>query len=190
MTLDPLSLATVFDGWEGHQVAVVNAVKALTPAQLAWRPAANQRSVGEVARHIAFGRLTWFFRMHPLGGDELMARIAYWHTDPDGGRHVVEDAYPISEDAAELVRWLDLSWAMIASSLSEWRVPDLAVTYRHTYQGQAYAVSRQWTIYRILAHDLHHGGQLAFLLGLQGVEVPELGDMGGHLTFPPLAEPE
>jgi hypothetical protein len=29
---------------------------------------------------------------------------------------------------------------------------------------------------------------LATTLGLQGIELPELGDMGGHLTFPPLAE--
>ncbi len=190
MTTETQSLTTVFDGWDGHQVAVVNAVKGLTPAQLGWRPAANQRSAGELARHIAFGRMTWFFRMHPPGGDELMARIAHWHTDRDGGRHVVEDAYPITEDPAELVRWLALSWGMIGRTLSEWTVAGLAATYRHTYQGVAYAVSRQWTIYRILAHDLHHGGQLAYVLGLQGLEVPELGDMGGHLTSPPLAEAE
>jgi hypothetical protein len=30
-----------------------------------------------------------------------------------------------------------------------------------------YLVSRQWTLWRILSHDLHHGGQLALLLGLQ-----------------------
>lgn len=33
-----------------------------------------------------------------------------------------------------------------------------------------------------MSHDLHHGGQLALMLGLQGIDVPELGDKGGHLT--------
>lgn len=47
-------------------------------------------------------------------------------------------------------------------------------------------LSRQWTIWRIMAHDLHHGGQLAILLGIQGIEIPELGDLGGHLTEPPV----
>lgn len=28
----------------------------------------------------------------------------------------------------------------------------------------------------------HHGGQIAILLGTQGIEIPELGDLGGHLT--------
>jgi len=27
------------------------------------------------------------------------------------------------------------------------------------------------------------------MLGMQGVEIPELGSLGGHLTVPPLAEP-
>jgi hypothetical protein len=39
-----------------------------------------------------------------------------------------------------------------------------------------------------LAHDLHHGGELALMLGMQGIAVPELGDLGGHLTVSPLAE--
>ena len=188
MPMNNHPLQTIFDGWDGHQVAVVNSVRGLTPAQLAWRPAEGQRSAGEIARHIAFGRLTWFFRMHPPGGDELKAQITQWHTDRDGNQHVVEDAYAITEDAAELVRWLEASWAMIQRTLNEWTVEDLATTYHHTYQGVKYAVSHQWTIYRILAHDLHHGGQLATTLGLQGIELEELGAMGGHLTFPPLAE--
>jgi hypothetical protein len=73
--------------------------------------------------------------MHPPGGDELMARIDHWHTDPDGGRHVVEGRLPICDDAAELSALAGLGWAMIARTLREWRVPtrrDLP----HTYQGQ------------------------------------------------------
>jgi hypothetical protein len=37
---------------------------------------------------------------------------------------------------------------------------------------------------------LHHGGQVALMLGLQGVEAPELGDKGGHLTPWSLTEPD
>jgi hypothetical protein len=51
-------------------------------------------------------------------------------------------------------------------------------------------VSRQWTIWRILTHDVHHGGQLALMLGTQGIPVFELGDLFGHITLPPLAEPQ
>jgi uncharacterized damage-inducible protein DinB len=183
-----LPLSTLFDGWDGLQTSVVNAIAPLTPAQLAWRPAPDQHSAGELARHIALGRLTWFFRMQPPGSAELMSTIEHWHTDRDGGRHVIEDAYPITEQPGELVRWLQSSWAMIARTLNEWTAADLLRTYPHTNQGVAYAVSYQWTIYRIFTHDHHHGGQLATTLGLQGIALPDLGDNFGHLTFPPLAK--
>ncbi len=188
MTTDTQPLQTIFEGWDGHQAALVSSVQGLTPAQLAWRPAPDQRSVGEIVRHIAFGRLTWFFRMQPPGGAELMGQITEWHTDRDGGRHVVEDAYPITEQPAELVRWLEAGWAMIERTLKAWSVADLVRPFRHVYQGQTYAIPRQWVVYRILAHDLHHGGQLATTLGLQGIALPDLGDNGGHLTLPPLAD--
>ena len=41
----------------------------------------------------------------------------------------------------------------------------------------------------ILSHDLHHGGELVMLLGIQGINVPELGDLGGHIIEPSSAEP-
>ena len=78
---------------------------------------------------------------------------------------------------------------MIETTLKTWDVADLATTYCHTWNGQTYAVSRQWTIYRILTHDIHHGGQLALMLGMQGIEAFELGDLFGHITLPPLADP-
>jgi hypothetical protein len=52
-----------------------------------------------------------------------------------------------------------------------------------------YLVSWQWTIWRILAHNLHHGGEISLELGMQGIQIPELGDQGGHLTELPLADP-
>jgi uncharacterized damage-inducible protein DinB len=77
---------------------------------------------------------------------------------------------------------------MIADTLNQWTTADLTRTYRHEYGGQAYAVSYQWTIWRILTHDVHHGGELALTLGQQGIALPELGDLFGHLTMPPMAE--
>ena len=76
---------------------------------------------------------------------------------------------------------------MIDQTLSSWTTVDLSRTYPHTYFENTYRVTYQWTIWRILAHDLHHGGELGLMLGMQGISVPELGDLGGHLTEPPLA---
>jgi hypothetical protein len=48
-----------------------------------------------------------------------------------------------------------------------------------------YAVSRQWTIWRVMFHNVNHGGELAILLGLRGIGIPDLGDQCGHLTEQP-----
>ncbi|NIR64788.1 MAG: hypothetical protein GWN61_11305, partial [candidate division Zixibacteria bacterium] len=106
----------------------------------------------------------------------------------DGNRHIVENAIPIAENATDLVKWLKLSWGMIERTLHEWKVDDLFKTYNYKWNGRVYANSHQWTIYRILTHDVHHGGQIALMLGMQGIEVFELGDLFGHITLPPLAE--
>jgi len=182
------SLKMIFEGWDGYQQSIVNAVAPLNREQLVWQPSPEHRSVGDLVRHIALGRLSWFMRMDAPGSKRLVEKIAVWRTDNDGNRYIVEDGIDIAEQADTLVSWLESSWEMIDQTLSAWTVVDLSKTYRHVYYGQAYAVSRQWTVFRILAHDIHHGGELSLMLGLQGIEAPELSALGGHIISPPLAE--
>lgn len=182
------SLADIFDGWNGHQTSLVHAIAPLTREQLIWRPTPGLSSVGELARHISLGRLTWFRRMDAPGSAELANQIDAWEKDSDGNFHIVEGAVPIAEQADQLVHWLEITWQMIGATLASWNVADLTKTYRHTWNGDTYAVSRQWTIWRILSHDIHHGGQVSLLLGMQGIKAFELGDWFGHITLPPLAD--
>ena len=183
-----IPLASIFDGWNGYQTSLVNAIAPLTREQLLWQPAASSRSIGETARHISRGRVSWFSRMDAPGSQELVDRIEQWETDRDGNRDVVESSIAITDNADELVHWLEATWQMIHKTLTTWTIADLAQTYRHTWNGQTYAVSRQWTIWRILSHDIHHGGELSLLLGLQGIEAFELSDLFGHIILPPLAD--
>ena len=62
------TLAHLFAGWEGYNQSILSALAPLSAEQLAFRPAANLRSVGELARHIAFGRITWWARMNAPAG--------------------------------------------------------------------------------------------------------------------------
>lgn len=171
---DAASLKLVYEGWDGYQTSLVRAVAPLTREQLLWRPAPGLRSVGEVAEHIATGRVDWFQRMDAPGSVELARQV------PSVGS--------LAEDAAALVLWLEATWKMVEATLATWTVADLPKTYRHTYWGKTYAVSRQWTIWRILSHDMHHGGQLSAMLAAQGIEPSDLTALGGHLTEPPLAD--
>lgn len=176
MSVQPAPLAYVLQGWGDTQTSLVRAVAPLTREQLGWKPGPRLRSAGDIAAHISRGRLGWFERMSAPGSRELAEQAAGWAPDEEAGG-----------DAAELVRRLEATWKMIEQTLEAWTVADLAQTYQQPYQGRTYAVSRQWTLWRILAHDLHHGGELALTLGLQGIRVFELGDLGGHIRLPPLA---
>ena len=176
-------LKTVFDGWDGYHRSIVNAIAPRTREELLWRPAPDLRSVGELAAHIALGRLDWFQRMNAPGSAQLAEKIANGRGPGDAIRET-----DIAESASALVHWLEITWGMIEKTLSQWTVADLAKTYPHTYWGTTYAVSHQWTIWRIMTHDVHHGGQLSMMLYSQGIDIPELGDLGGHLTDPPLVE--
>ena len=189
MTTGSDSLYAVFEGWDGYQRSVLSAIAPLTSEQLAWRPAPHLRSAGELVRHIALGRIDWFLRMDAPGSRELADRITDWEEDPHGNRYVIEDAVVAGDDHTGLTRWLEDTGVMIDRTLREWTVADLKKTYRHTWRGQVYAIPHQWTIWRIMAHDIHHGGELVAMLGMQGLENFELGDLGGHIVEPPLAGP-
>jgi uncharacterized damage-inducible protein DinB len=167
-------LSFVYEGWSGYQQSLVSAIADLTADQLAFKPSAEMRSVGEVAWHIGDGRVDWFTRLSAPGSAALEAEMNSRSSSP--------------LDAKQIVDWLNRTWDMVEATIGQWTVDDLSVTYRHSYQGQTYAVSRQWTIWRIMAHDIHHGGQLSELLAMEGVVPLELTLLGGHLTEPPLAE--
>jgi uncharacterized damage-inducible protein DinB len=186
--INPLdSLHNIFDGWNGYQQSIVHAVTPLTPEQLRWRPKENFNSVGELVRHISLGRLTWLLRMDAPGSAAAAELIPEWVHDGDGNRNMVESAVAITEQPAELVRWLNLTWQIIETCLASWAVPDLFHTYAHRWNGQVYDVSRQWTLWRLMNHDIHHGGELSLMLGLQGIEAFELSAWFGHIILPPLA---
>jgi uncharacterized damage-inducible protein DinB len=174
MANDTKRLDFVYDGWDGYHRAIVQAVEPLTPEQLAFRSTPDMRSVGEVAWHIADGRVDWFSRMAAPGAAVLARKAAARNEQ--------------QMDAKAIVAWLEESWQMIAHVLDTWTVDDLTETFRQPYGGQVYAVSRQWVVWRIMCHDIHHGGQLSELLALQSILPEGLTLLGGHLTEPPLAD--
>ena len=179
-----MKVGEVFDGWNGYQQSLVRAIGPLPAEQLGWKPSEKVRSIGELARHIAMGRINWFARMKAPGSDDLVRRIADWDYDPHGNGYIDEKAMKIDRDAAALVGWLTDTWGMISRTLEEWSVEDLGVTYRHVWRGDVYEITRQWTVWRIMAHDIHHGGQIARVLAERGIEAFELRGLGGHIVEP------
>jgi uncharacterized damage-inducible protein DinB len=182
------TLQSIFDGWYGYQQSIVLAVEPMNPEQLNWRRKESFYSVGELVRHISLGRLTWLMRMDAPGSTEVAKHISEWEQDSDGNRNIVESSLAVTEQPVELARWLNLTWQIIENCLSTWTLTDLFQTYPHKWNGQVYEVSRQWTMWRLMNHDIHHGGELSLMLGLQGIEAFELCTLFGHIILPPLSK--
>lgn len=119
------SLMSVYEGWDGYQHSLVQALTPLTAEYLSWRPAAQLRTAGEIFRHIALGRVNWFLRMDAPGSQELARQINDWYEDSHGNRYIEEDAIAITEQTSELIKWLQDSWHMVDQTLKTWTVEDL-----------------------------------------------------------------
>ena len=181
-------LARILEGWDGYQTSLMHAVTPLTGEQLSWRPAPERRSVGELVRHLSLGRITWLTRMGAPGVDAAVRQVPRWYTDADGASHAVEESVSCDQ-AGVLGEWLALSWLPIRRLLDEWTADHLFQSYPHRFRGVDYSVSRQWTLWRVMSHDLHHGGQIATMLAVQNVDAFELRALGGHIVAPPMADP-
>lgn len=175
---DSARLSSVFDGWGGYQTSLIHAIEPLSGDQLGWKPSETLRSIGEIARHISMGRINWFLRMKAPGSEDLAAKIPAWEFDPHGNRYINEADLKIDRDAAALVEWLNGTWDMVERTLQAWTVEDLSVSYRHVWRGDVYEVSRQWTVWRIMKHDIHHGGQVARILAERGIDAFDLRGLG------------
>lgn len=167
MAENDIPVSLIYRGWDSHQIALVHAISPLTPAQLAFKAAPQLRSVAEITRHIADARLAWFQRISGTQ-DLLNQRIA--------------SQQPAHDSATDLSDWLESTWWLIDQALSTWTLADLDKTYHQPYMGQNFAVPYQWVLWRLLSHEIHHGGEISLMLGMQGLKVAELGDQGGHTT--------
>ena len=81
----------------------------------------------------------------------------------------------LARSAQELARGLDETWAFIESCLQLWTPADCAKTFPDEgMDGKIYDVSRSWVIYHVMEHDLHHGGEVSLILGMNGLQTLDL----------------
>lgn len=161
---EPIKLVQLFAGWESYQESLVKAIRPLTKEQLQFQVAPNLRSIMVVAAHIISARVWWFhFVMHE-GADELKSMVTW------------DDEGEPERTAGELVEGLELTWTMIQDGLARLTPADLDHQIEHRRPGSEVmrTYTRQWIIWHVIEHDLHHGGELSFALGAAGLEAIDL----------------
>jgi uncharacterized damage-inducible protein DinB len=148
-------------GYEVHQGRLVKMIAPLDQAQLDLVAAPHLMSVRMLACHIVGARAWWFHSWMGEGPEEF-ARMDGWDED---------EALP-TRTAAEMVRGLELSWSVIKSGLERWSAGDLTKEFIRPVpnaQGERPSRSRQWIVWHLVEHDVHHGGEISFSLGMHGV---------------------
>jgi len=162
MSEKPENLTTFYQGWETYQDLLIKAIAPLSAEQLALRAAPHLRSIGENLTHIIATRVGWFHHMMGEGGEDI-APLREW------GR----PGQPVLS-AADLVSGLEQTLQFVQQCLSRWTPADLEYVFKGTWQGEEYALSRQWVIWHVIEHDLHHGGEVSLMLGMHGLKAPDL----------------
>jgi uncharacterized damage-inducible protein DinB len=83
-----------------------------------------------------------------------------------------------ARSAAELIAGLNATWQMMANALTSFTQASLDYVIEHTTRsGETRRFTRQWVIWHVIEHDLHHGGELSLLLsthGLTGITIESL----------------
>ncbi len=155
------TLSTFYIGWNDYQTLLIKALAPLSPEQLPLRATPQLRSIGEIATHMIGARARWF---HDLvgEGDQEFAALGTW--DRKG--------MPI-RNAAELVSGLETTCRVMQQAIASWTPADWEQPYEGE-SGEPASFTRQWIIWHLIEHDLHHGGELSLTLGIHGLAAPEL----------------
>jgi uncharacterized damage-inducible protein DinB len=121
-----------------------------------------QRPVWLIAAHVIGTRVGWF--QNVMGeGDPALAAYDPW--DQEG-------APP--RTAAELVTGLEATWRMIQECLDRWTPANLDDRIDWSDGERSRTFVRQWIVWHLIEHDVHHGGELCLTLGIHGLPTPDM----------------
>jgi len=154
------SLVILHTCWANYQQRLMATITPLSSAQLAL-PVASHQTIAELLGHIIGARFWWFQRW--MGATEPPDLVA-WGTAQD------------LREAVSLVSAFALTWQMIAPALHRWTAADLEqlVPPPAAVAQERSARTREWIVWHVLEHEIHHGGELSLALGgygLQGINM-------------------
>jgi uncharacterized damage-inducible protein DinB len=151
------TLAIMAAGWSAYQNQLITALEPLDEEQLDLRVTPGLRSIREIATHIVSVRASWFHTALSVG-DEAFAAIRGWQQPGAPPR-----------TAAELVAGLRETWRVMTEAMAGWSAADLAATVEGVRRGEPFSLVRGWVVWHVIEHDLHHGGEISYALGMHGL---------------------
>lgn len=156
------TLDVIYENWRSYHEKLRDCIAPLTNEQLVIQPAAHMWPLRQIVQHIISVRAGWFSGTLQDENETMTGYMAWGQRDSP------------TRSAVEMVRGLDETWAFIESRLQRWTPDDCAKTFPDEWNGQVHQVSRSWVIYHVMEHDLHHGGEVSLILGINGLRTLDL----------------
>lgn len=142
--------------WQRNQDEIKRVIAPLTDEQLTLRLRPHLRSIGELAAHMVAVRV-WYFQGVMGEGSAEFASIMSW-----------DDPQNAPRGSSEFVRGFEQTWRLITDCMARWTDDDLQQTFYINWLDCQ--MPRQWIIWHVIEHEIHHGGELAFTLGAHHLE--------------------
>jgi uncharacterized damage-inducible protein DinB len=160
-----MSIRRFYDRWPQYNRRLTEVVGAMTDDQLAIRPAPERWPIWATVGHTAAARTYWLCAV--IG--EPGAETTPW-ADPNADGW--EDDLDHPRSAAELVRALDTTFAIIEGCLDRWTPETLDEVIERQYGGRVQVHSRASILQRLLTHEAYHCGELSQTLGIR--DLPQI----------------
>jgi uncharacterized damage-inducible protein DinB len=199
MTTQQQSLLPFYAGWGRYQQHLVAAIAPLTAEQLALRNTPQGWSIGMYVTHIVANR-AWWFHARMVEGSDALTPLDLWALGVCEAD--VDPHHPAAELVAGLEqkwRLIEGSLARLTPADLDQSFPPLTAAERARHAtlvepalqpyaqmwlarerladlagGERPTRSRQWIIWGVLEHDIHHGSEISTILGVHGLPVVEL----------------
>ena len=153
-------VSAMFAGWETYHWKLIGVIAPLSDEQLGLRAGPDLRTIEETVTHMIGARARWF----QIDADsEGFAEFARW----DGPNMPLRSAQ-------ELVRGLDTTWRLMQKAVASWTPAQWQERYPGEDPDDPPEITRQWILWHLLEHDLHHGGEVSLILGLHGLPTPDI----------------
>ncbi|TMG31776.1 MAG: DUF664 domain-containing protein [Chloroflexi bacterium] len=154
-------LIDFYFGWEKHNRLLIAAIEPLNSEKLDLSAAPGLWSVRRLANHIVAVR-SWWFNANMGEGQEELARFADFDDVEDADTH----------DAKVIVEGLRSTWSSMAGCLKKWTADDLGEQFQRpepNREGERPWRTRQYIVWHVAEHDVHHGGEISLTLGMHGL---------------------
>ena len=150
-----MNVRELFSHWDEVRTGLLRALDMLTDDQLDFVPREGLWSLGEVARHIANAEEGWFRYVIARAYDEWPS--AYSAAD-----------YPTVASIKTLLAEVHARTKTYLDTLS---LADLDQQIDAPWGEQ---LSLLWIIWHVVEHEIHHRGEIFLMLGLMGLEAPDI----------------